>query len=88
MRNVCLHDRDARDNHLRYAFCTERWISDAEAVVILWEISIVLPYVLPFSRGIIPAMPLVREVPRWQWSDRTGYYNGIVGRRGEFSRIG
>ena len=44
VRNVRLH---ARHYHLYYAFCTQRRVSDTEAVVIPRKVSIVAPQVPP-----------------------------------------
>ena len=73
--NVCLH---ARDNHLRYAFCTKRWVSDTEAIVIPWKIRIVPPKVTPLSRGIMPEAPPLRWVQWRNWSNKTGSRNKVV----------
>ena len=49
----------ARDINLRYAFCSKRWISDTNAIVIPWKIGIVPPQVIPLYRGIMPEAPLL-----------------------------
>ncbi|MPC73174.1 hypothetical protein E2C01_067492 [Portunus trituberculatus] len=54
MRNVCLH---ARHYHLRYAFSTQRWVSDTETVIIPGKISILPHQVLPTVRGKMPKVP-------------------------------
>ena len=74
-RNVYLH---ARDNHLGYALCPKRRISDIEAIIIPRKIRTVLPQILPLSRVEMPEAPLHRRVLRLHWSDRTGNRNKIV----------
>ncbi|MPC48294.1 hypothetical protein E2C01_042062 [Portunus trituberculatus] len=48
MRNVRLH---ARYFHLCYAFSTQRWVSDTEAVIISGKSSIIPPQVPTAGRG-------------------------------------
>ena len=57
---------------------TKRRISDMEAIIIPWKIRIVLPQVLPLSRVEMPETPLLRQILRLHWCDRTGNRNKIV----------
>ena len=49
MRNVRLN---ARHYHLCYALCTQRWVSDTEAVIIPRNITIIPSNVSATSRGV------------------------------------
>ncbi len=59
--NVFLH---TEDYHLCYVFSTQRWVFTTEAIVIPWEIRLVLPQVIPPSRCKMPKAHLLWRVLR------------------------
>ncbi|MPC47554.1 hypothetical protein E2C01_041303 [Portunus trituberculatus] len=49
--------------HLRYAYSTNRWVTDTETVIIPRKISIIPPQVPPTGRGKTPEASLLWEDP-------------------------
>ncbi|MPC39496.1 hypothetical protein E2C01_033034 [Portunus trituberculatus] len=75
MKNVRLY---ARHYHLRYAFSTQRWVSDTKTVIIPRKISIISPQVPPTGRGKTPEEPPFWRILRRNWRNKTRYRNEIM----------